>query len=342
MGKNYREIISHSQYNLLEQMLKDKKPPQEILTALKKKERLSASSILGIDYLTRQDIRLIYRLAFVFSKLYKKHDLRLFLGKTIVNVFLENSTRTRVSFEIAGKTLGANVINISQSGSSMEKKGETTLDTFLNLEQLQPDLFILRTGEEGLPLLINKLVSQPLINAGDGRHEHPSQALLDGYTIMEEFGSIKNKKVLFVGDLLHSRCFGSLARLVNLLGGKVLAVGPSALLPQGITKAFKAKVFKDLSQALAQADVIYIIRLQLERETEKYFSSLEDYAKNYMINSARLSLAPARAIVMSPGPNNRDLDIASAVLTGRQSRIFKQVENGIYIRLALIYLLLNR
>ncbi|MBU1167347.1 aspartate carbamoyltransferase catalytic subunit, partial [Patescibacteria group bacterium] len=247
----------------------------------------------------------------------------------------------RTSFELAGKHLGADTINMSGKSSSMEKKGETLIDTAQTINALQADLVILRHSKAGTPGLIAKEIEAAVISGGDGRHEHPTQGLLDGYTIKQEFAEIKNKKVVIVGDILHSRVFGSLVRLLNKFEAQVTLSAPKTMLPAQVEKVFNCQIEPDFDKAIVSQDIVYALRLQREREAESYIPSIREYAKRYVVNQDRLNKAAKKAIVMHPGPVNREIDIRTEVLEGPQSRVLKQAENGLFIRMALLSLLLT-
>lgn len=308
------------------------------------KNKLSINDLVSVDDLSFQDIKKIFAVADLFSKNFKRGKNKkcsLLKGTSIINFFLEESTRTRTSFELAGKHLGSDTINISGKSSSMEKKGETLIDTAETINSLQADLIILRHSKAGTPRLIASEIEAPVINAGDGANEHPTQALIDAYTIKEEFGAISGKKIVIVGDVLHSRVAKSLLRILKKTKADLTISGPKTMMPSKVDRVFDVKVEYDFDKAVRNKDVLYALRLQTERGAESYFPSLREYAKRYVINPERLKMAAKNAIVMHPGPVNREIDIRTEVLEGERSRVLKQVENGLYIRLALLSLLVK-
>jgi len=310
---------------------------------LKKARRakdLSVTDLVSIDDLTLDDIELILRLAAVFKKFIatgnKKCDL--LRGKTIINFFNENSTRTRSSFELAGKHLGADVINVAGSASSA-KKGETIGDTARTLDALNSDCLIVRDASSGAPFQVSSLVQAPVINAGDGWHEHPTQALLEAFTLQKHFGS-KKITYLFVGDAMHSRVFGSQVRLYRKLGYKIRLAAPATLVPKEIRK-FGVKVFYSLEEALVDVDAIHAIRLQTERAAGNFVATGREYSKNYCINPTRVKLANSNAVVLHAGPVIREFDLLTEVLESPQCLVQKMVENGLPIRMAVEWLLIS-
>lgn len=299
---------------------------------------LSASDLVSIDNLKLEDIELIFSLAAIFKKYIgkgaKKSDL--LRDRTIINFFNENSTRTRSSFELAGKHLGADVINVAGSSSS-GKKGETLGDTARTLDALNADCLIIRDENSGAPYQLSKLVRTPIINAGDGWHEHPTQALLEAFTLREKFG--KQKLVyLFVGDALHSRVFGSQVRLYKKFGYELRLAAPATLIPKAVEN-FGVKVFYDIAKALPGVDAIHAIRLQTERAAGKFVATGREYSKNYCINPVRLKMAKKNAVVLHAGPVIREFDIRTEVLESPQCLVQEMVENGLPIRMALEWLL---
>lgn len=315
------------------------------LAQIAKKRKLSFSRLVSIDEARPADIELIFELARFFKKeiINAGASLDVLAGKTIINFFSENSTRTRTSFEMAGKILGANVVNITADLSSMSKKGESLYDMARTLASLKPDCIVMRHAKSGSVFLFSQAVAPlPVINAGDGWNEHPTQGILDAFTIAEKQGTLKNKNILIVGDILHSRVFGSLARITHLLGGRVSVCGPATMIPVFVKEEFGAKVYYDLDKALPEADVVYSLRVQVERAAAGFIPSLSEYARLYCLTPARLELARPGAIVMHPGPVNRDLDLAHETMCLSQCLVEKQVENGLATRLALLYLLLNK
>lgn len=312
---------------------------KETLEKVRANRDLSVFDLLSIDDLTQKDIELILELAAV-CKPSKTEKTDLLRGHTIINAFYENSTRTRTSFEIAGKNLGADTINISASGSSVTK-GESHIDTAMTLAALQAQAVVIRTAESGVPDFIAKHIAPAVLNAGDGWHEHPSQALLDIMTMREHYKSLKNKVVTIIGDIAHSRVFGSLVRILNKEGAITRVVCPDTFLPEYISQ-FPVEVIPVLEDALPGTDVIYALRVQEERGAKGYIPSLREYSKTYGINPKRLAMAKPDAILMHPGPVIRDIDVHSSLVTHNQSRILEQVENGLAVRKAVLWLLCDR
>ena len=263
-------------------------------------------------------------------------------GRTLINLFFEASTRTRTSFEIAGKRLSADVINISASTSSVTK-GETLLDTARNLEAMSPDLIVLRHPSAGAPHALARICNAAIVNAGDGAHEHPTQALLDALTIRQRKGRIEGLKVAIIGDILHSRVARSNAHLLTKLGARVALAGPGTLVPPGLATLVEEQaglsIEPRIEGAIEGADVVMILRIQRERQDAAFFPSLREYAVHYGLNLKRLAGAAPDAIVMHPGPMNRGIEIASDVADGSRSLILEQVSNGLAVRMAVLYLL---
>jgi len=260
-------------------------------------------------------------------------------GKTIVNLFFEPSTRTRSSFELAAKRLSADIINLNQRVSSTVK-GESLKDTILNLEAMNPDALIIRHSSAGVPHFASTFCRSRVINAGDGSHEHPTQALLDAFTIRQEKRNIKGLKVVIVGDILHSRVARSNIFCLGKLGAKVLCVGPPALLPQEFKK-FRVELDYNLDRAIVGADVIMMLRIQLERQAKNFFPSIREYRNLYSLTPERFRRAKRNAIIMHPGPINRGVELSADMADSAKSVILKQVENGIAVRMAVLYLLLG-
>ncbi len=256
---------------------------------------------------------------------------------TIANVFFENSTRTRLSFELAEKRLSADVINFSASGSSV-KKGETLLDTVNNILAMKVDMIVMRHSSVGAPHFLAKHISANIINAGDGTHEHPTQALLDAFSVREKLGEIEGKKIVIVGDILHSRVALSNIFAFQKLGAEVMVCGPITLLPKHI-RELGVKVELDIHKALQWCDVANVLRIQLERQQIKYFPSLREYTLYYGINKAMLDSLDKEIVVMHPGPINRGIELSSDVADSEHAIILDQVENGVAVRMAVLYLL---
>jgi aspartate carbamoyltransferase catalytic subunit len=302
-------------------------------------QQLSVKHLLGIKDLTPEDIQLIFETADNFKevinrKIKKVPSLR---DITIANVFFENSTRTRLSFELAEKRLSADVINFSSSSSSV-KKGETLLDTINNILAMKVDVIVMRHSSVGSPHYLAKHIKAKIVNAGDGTHEHPTQALLDAYSIREKLGGVEGKKVCIFGDILHSRVALSNIFALQKLGAEVMVCGPNTLLPRYI-KDLGVKVELDLKKALQWCDVANVLRIQLERQTIKYFPSLREYALYYGINKPLLDSLNKEIVIMHPGPINRGVEITSDVADSHHSIILNQVENGLAIRMAVLYLI---
>ncbi len=260
-------------------------------------------------------------------------------GKTIINLFFEASTRTRSSFELAAKRLSADITNFSKQSSAV-KKGETLKDTVLNLEAMKTDAIIVRHASAGVPYFISTFCTSHIINAGDGAHEHPTQALLDAFTIRQKKKSFSGLKVVLVGDILHSRVARSNISLLNTLGAHVVCVGPPPILPEEFKK-FGVEVEYNLDRALEGADVVMMLRIQLERQQKNLFPSIREYRNLFSLTPKRFRKAKRNAIIMHPGPINRGVEISADLADSAKSVILKQVENGIAIRMAVLYLLLG-
>jgi len=303
---------------------------------------LQMTDILSIDNLNLADIELIFDLASFFKKtvINCEKKMPILKGYSQLNFFAETSTRTRTSFELAGKHLGADVVNVSSSDSSMNKKGETLNDTARTLDALHADVIVLRHASSGASYMIAKEVHAPVINAGDGRNEHPSQALLDAFTIIERKGKIKGLTVTIVGDVLHSRVFGSLVRILNKMGANVRVTAPETFFHSHIEN-FGVKVFYNIAEALDQADVIYALRVQTERAANGYIPTIREYSKNFCINLNRLPLAKKDVIIMHPGPVIREVDLTTEIINHSQCAVQDQVENGLPMRMALLWLAIN-
>ena len=261
-------------------------------------------------------------------------------GRTVINLFFEPSTRTRTSFEIAAKRLSADAVNISVSTSSVSK-GETLLDTARNLEAMSPDCIVVRHSMAGAPQQLAKMGNSPIVNAGDGSHEHPTQALLDALTIREHKGSIQNLKVAIIGDVLHSRVARSNVHLLTKLGASVSVAGPGTLVPTEFAELVEhgLRVEKGIQDAIDGADVVMILRIQRERQDAAFFPSMREYAVHYGLQAKHLQVAAEDAIVMHPGPMNRGVEISSEIADGNRSLILDQVTNGVAVRMAVLYLL---
>lgn len=295
--------------------------------------------ILGIEQMSREDIELILDTADSFKEINSRDIKKVptLRGKTIINAFFEASTRTRLSFEIAGKRLSADTVNISGSTSSVVK-GETLEDTARNIEAMAPDIIVIRHGHSGSPHYLAERVNCSIVNAGDGAHEHPSQALLDVMTMREHKGRIEGLEVAIVGDITHSRVVRSNIYCLSRMGANVRLCGPGTMLPPGIEKLGNVRVYTDMQDAIKGVDVVMMLRIQMERQSNIMLPSLREYARFYGLNPTNVKLAKPDAIVMHPGPMNRGVEISSVVADGVQNVILDQVENGVAVRMALLYL----
>lgn len=305
-------------------------------------EALSSKHLLGIKDLSKEEIELIFSTADNFKEVINRPIKKVpsLRDITIANVFFENSTRTRLSFELAEKRLSADVINFSSSGSSV-KKGETLLDTVNNILAMKVDMVVMRHASPGAPHFLAKHIAANVINAGDGTHEHPTQALLDAFSIRNKLGGVEGKKVAIIGDILHSRVALSNIFALTKLGAEVMVCGPATLLPKYI-KSLGVKVTLDLREALTWCEVANVLRIQLERQQVKYFPSLREYSLYYGINKALLDSLDKPITIMHPGPINRGVELNSDVADSDHSIILEQVENGVAIRMAVLYLLASR
>ena len=301
--------------------------------------QLSVSHLLGIQGLTTADLELIFQTADNFKEVLSRPIRKVpsLRDITVANVFFENSTRTRLSFELAEKRLSADVVNFSASGSSVTK-GETLLDTVNNILAMRVDMIVLRHASAGAPHLLARHVRANVINAGDGTHEHPTQALLDAYSIRERLGTVAGKKVVIVGDILHSRVALSNIFCLQKLGAEVMVCGPKTLLPRYVAE-LGVLVETDLRRALRWCDVANVLRIQLERQQLQYFPSLREYARYYGVNREVLAELDHEIVLMHPGPINRGVEITSDVADSPHAIILQQVENGVAIRMAVLYLL---
>jgi aspartate carbamoyltransferase catalytic subunit len=299
---------------------------------------LSSKDLLGIKGMTADEIKLILDTAATFKDVSERDIKKVpaLRGKTVINLFYEASTRTRTSFELAAKRLSADVINISTSTSSVVK-GETLLDTARNIEAMKCDMIIVRHYCAGAPEYLSKLLKSSIINAGDGSHEHPTQALLDLFTIREKIGRLDGLKVVIVGDITHSRVARSNIHALSTMGATVTVCGPPTMIPPGIER-LGTRVSYDMDETIENADVVMMLRLQLERQTAGLFPGVREYAKLYGLNRSRLERAAQHALVMHPGPINRGVEISSEV-ADHKSVILDQVTNGVAVRMAVLYLL---
>jgi aspartate carbamoyltransferase catalytic subunit len=299
---------------------------------------LSVDNVLGIKYLTVEDINLIHRTADQFKEVINRPIKKVpsLRDVTIANLFFENSTRTKLSFELAEKRLSADVINFSAAQSSV-KKGETLVDTVNNILAMKVDIVVMRHPNPGAGVFLSKHVDARIVNAGDGAHEHPTQALLDSYSIREKLGSLKGKKVVIVGDILHSRVALSNIYCLKKLGAEVMVCGPATLLPKHI-ESLGVKVELNLKKALEWCDVANMLRVQNERMDISYFPSVREYVQQYGVNRELLDSIKKDIVIMHPGPINRGVEITSDVADSDQAIILNQVENGVAIRMAVLYL----
>ena len=303
---------------------------------------LSVDHLTGIKDLTAEDIELIFKTADSFKEVINRPIKKVpsLRDITIANLFFENSTRTKLSFELAEKRLSADIVNFSASGSSV-KKGETLVDTVNNILSMKVDLVVMRHPNPGAATFLSKKIGAKVINAGDGTHEHPTQALLDSYSIREKLGNVKGKKVVIVGDILHSRVALSNIYCLQKQGAEVMVCGPLNLIPKNM-KDLGVKVSSNLKEALEWCDVANMLRIQLERQDETFFPSLREYAMLFGLNKEILESLSKKIVVMHPGPINRGVEITSDVADSDQSIILQQVENGVAIRMAVIYLLASQ
>jgi aspartate carbamoyltransferase catalytic subunit len=300
---------------------------------------LNNKDLLGIKELSFEEINLILDTAAGFKDVLGRDIKKVpaLRGKTTVNLFFEPSTRTRTSFELAAKRLSTDVINFSVPTSSVVK-GESLIDTALTVQALGADFIIIRHSSSGVPHLLAKTLKASVINAGDGTNEHPTQALLDAFTIQEKKGEFKGLEVAIVGDIIHSRVAKSNIYSMSKLGAKVRVIGPPTLIPQELEE-IGVNIFHDMEDGLKNVDVLMMLRIQMERQGKGFFPSTEEYARNWGLTAERLSFAKSDAIVMHPGPMNRGIEIASEIADGPRSVILEQVTNGIAVRMAIMYLL---
>jgi aspartate carbamoyltransferase catalytic subunit len=303
---------------------------------------LSVNHLLGIKDLTESDIELIFETADSFKKIINRPIKKVptLRDITIANLFFENSTRTRLSFELAEKRLSADVVNFSAASSSV-KKGETLIDTVNNILAMKVDMVVMRHPNPGAHLFLSKHIDAKIINAGDGTHEHPTQALLDSYSIREKLGTVKGKKVVIVGDIKHSRVALSNIYALQKQGAEIMVCGPATLIPKYI-KELGVKVEYNLKKALDWCDVANMLRIQLERQEIKYFPSIREYTLQYGLTKEILNSLDKKIVVMHPGPINRGVEITSDVADSEHSIILQQVENGVAVRMAVLFLLATK
>ena len=303
------------------------------------REIVRRKHLLGLEEMSKEEILLILQTAASFKEIFTRTVKKVptLRGKTVVNLFFENSTRTRTSFELAAKRLSADVINFAMATSSVSK-GETLLDTARTIEAMGADYIVMRHGSSGAPWYLSQRVKASVLNAGDGTHEHPTQGLLDAYTIQEKKGRFEGLKVVIVGDIVHSRVARSDIWALTKLGAQVAIVGPRTLIPPSFHK-LGVQIHYDLKEAIRDADVINLLRIQLERQQSNLFPSIREYRLLYQINEQRLSLAKPDVLIMHPGPINRGVEISQGVADGPHSVINEQVTNGVAVRMAVLYLL---
>ena len=303
---------------------------------------LSVNHLLGIKYLNQNDLDLIFKTADNFKEVINRPIKKVpsLRDLTIANLFFENSTRTKLSFELAEKRLSADVLNFSSLQSSV-KKGESLIDTVNNILSMKVDMVVIRHPNPGAPHLLSNKVNATIINAGDGAHEHPTQALLDSYSMRKEIGDLKNRNILIVGDILHSRVALSNIFALQLQGANIKVCGPNTLIPKYL-KDFGVKVESNFDKALEWCDVANMLRLQNERMNESFFPSVREYKRLYGLTSERLDKLGKDIVIMHPGPINRGVEITSEVADSNNSIILDQVENGVAIRMAVIYLLAKK
>lgn len=300
---------------------------------------LSSRHLLGLKGVPKEDIQLILDTATTFREILERPIKKVptLQGKTVVNLFYENSTRTRISFELAEKRLSADSINFSVSASSVSK-GETLKDTVKNIEAMKVDMIVVRHAAAGVPLMLTKISEANVINAGDGIHEHPTQALLDMYSIREKLGKIAGLKICIVGDVAHSRVALSNIYGLKSMGAKVSVCGPSTMIPKYLEE-LDVDVIYDIDEAIQENDVLNVLRIQLERKAREYFPSIREYARYFGIDKQRLEKNGKDIVILHPGPINRGVELSSDVADGNSQIILQQVTNGVAIRMAVLYLL---
>jgi aspartate carbamoyltransferase catalytic subunit len=304
---------------------------------------LSTKHLLGIRDLEQGDIQQILDTAIQFKEVLQRpiRTVPTLRNVTIANVFFENSTRTRLSFELAEKRLSADVVNFSASGSSVSK-GETLLDTVNNILSMKVDMVVMRHSASGAPHFLAKHIPAAIVNAGDGINEHPTQALLDAFSIRDQLGGLEGKKIALIGDIMHSRVALSNIHLLKKMGAEVMVAGPPTLIPKYITESLGVRVEYNLRTALQWCDVANVLRIQLERQNQVFFSSLREYNLAYGISKRLLDSLDKKILIMHPGPINRGVEIDSDAADSGQSIILQQVENGVAVRMAVLYLLAGR
>ena len=302
---------------------------------------IAGKDIFDVDVLSKEEVLQIFQTAKEFKEVLKRPIKKVpaLRGKTVCTLFFEPSTRTRMSFEIAAKRLNADVVNFSASTSSL-KKGESFKDTVKTLDAMGVDLYVIRHREPGSPMMLKRYTDAIVVNAGDGIRAHPTQAILDGYTMWEKFGELKGLNVVIIGDILHSRVARSNAKLLNKMGANVTFCGPKSMIPLG-AENYGLKVSYNVQEAVKDTDVVMGLRMQLERQTGGFFSSLDEYNEFYGITPDIMNFAKDSAIFMHPGPMNRGVEVISKVADSKESKVEEQVTNGVATRMALLYLTLG-
>jgi len=302
-------------------------------------QQLSTKHLLGIKYLKPEDIKLIFEIAANFKEVINRPIKKVptLRDVTVANLFFENSTRTRISFELAEKRLSADIVNFSASSSSV-KKGETLLDTVNNILSMKVDMVVMRHPAPGAPAFLARHIDANIINAGDGTHEHPTQALLDAFSMQEKIGELRGKKIAIIGDILHSRVALSNLYCLQKLGAKVKVCGPPTLIPKYINQ-LGVEVDYDIRKTLEWCDIANVLRIQLERQDIKYIPSLREYSRYFGIDKKLLNSLDSEVVIMHPGPINRGVELSGDVADSDQSIILQQVENGVAVRMAILYLL---
>jgi len=303
---------------------------------------LLSRHLLGLEGMTKEDILLILDTATTFREVLERPIKKVptLQGKTIVNLFFESSTRTRISFELAERRLSADVVNLSADASSV-KKGETLKDTARNIEAMKIDMVVMRHAAQGAPHFLSTVINANIINAGDGSHEHPTQALLDMYTIREKFGKLDGLKICLVGDISHSRVALSNIYGLKAMGANVAVCGPKTLIPRELDK-LKVKVFYNVDDAIKWADILNVLRIQLERQDRCFIPSLREYRQYFAVTKERLNKFGKQITIMHPGPINRDVELSADVADSEHSLILQQVLNGVAVRMAVLYLIGTR
>lgn len=304
--------------------------------------KLQSRHLLGLEGMSREDLTLILDTAVSFKEVLERPIKKVppLQGKTIVNLFFESSTRTRISFELAERRLSADVVNFAAAGSSVSK-GETLKDTARNIEAMKIDMVVIRHASPGAAHFLSRVVKANVINAGDGAHEHPTQGLLDMFTLREKFGRLEGIRVCIVGDILHSRVARSNIHGLRAMGAEVSVCGPATLIPRGIEQ-LGVKVYHRLEDVIPHTDVLNVLRIQLERQESGFFPSLREYHRYFGVTKERVAQAGHAITIMHPGPINRDVELSADLADGEHSVILEQVTNGVAVRMAVLYLLGSR